>query len=147
MILISHRGNLHGPDPAKENNPEYIEQALALGYDVEVDLWVTEDLYLGHDEPQYKIKTKWLEPILDRLWIHCKNTKALEYVNHFKDEINIHYFWHEEDTVTLTSKNFIWAYPGKQSIKNSIAVMPEIYNDPVENCLGICSDYIQNYKK
>jgi hypothetical protein len=25
--------------------------------------------------------------------------------------------------------------------------MPEIYNDNLDNCIGICSDYIQNYKK
>jgi len=46
----------------------------------------------------------------------------------------------------LTSKNYIWAYPGKQSIIGSIAVMPEIYTDDITQCIGICSDYIQNYK-
>jgi hypothetical protein len=57
------------------------------------------------------------------------------------------YFWHQEDTVTLTSKNFIWAYPGKQPINRSIAVMPELFNDNTDSCLGICSDYIQNYNQ
>jgi hypothetical protein len=57
-----------------------------------------------------------------------------------------HYFWHEGDTLTLTSMNVIWAYPGKQPIKGSIAVMPEIHNDDLESCMGICSDYINNYK-
>jgi hypothetical protein len=56
------------------------------------------------------------------------------------------YFWHEEDTITLTSHNYMWVYPGKQPIKNSIAVMPEIYNDILNACLGVCSDYIKNYK-
>jgi phosphoglycolate phosphatase-like HAD superfamily hydrolase len=55
-------------------------------------------------------------------------------------------FWHEEDTLTLTSHNHLWVYPGKQPIRNSIAVMPEIHNDDVFQCLGICSDYIKNYK-
>ncbi len=57
------------------------------------------------------------------------------------------YFWHETDTVTLTSKSYIWAYPGKQPITNSIAVLPEIYNDNIENCVGVCSDIIEFYKK
>jgi len=57
------------------------------------------------------------------------------------------YFWHENDTVTLTSENWIWAFPGKQPINGSIAVMPEIYNDDVSEAAGVCSDYIQNYKK
>ena len=34
----------------------------------------------------------------------------------------------------------------KQPIKNSIAVMPEIYNDIIKQCHGICSDYVRNYK-
>ena len=35
-----------------ENNPEYIQNALDLGYDVEVDVWGTKygAWYLGHDE-------------------------------------------------------------------------------------------------
>ena len=56
-----------------------------------------------------------------------------------------HYFWHEEDTLTLTSRGVVWAYPGKQPIKGSIAVMPERSNDDVSICIGICSDYIKRY--
>jgi len=37
------------------------------------------------------------------------------------------------------------AYPGKQPIKDSIAVMPELYNDDLSLCIGICSDYISKY--
>ena len=58
----------------------------------------------------------------------------------------IHYFWHQEDDITLTSQGYIWAYPGKQPIKNSIAVLPEIYKDKVDVCKGICSDKIELYK-
>jgi hypothetical protein len=79
------------------------------------------------------------------LWIHCKNIEAIEWFNSLIETYN--YFWHQEDTVTLTSKNFIWAYPGKQPINRSIAVMPELFNDNIDSCLGICSDYIQNYKQ
>jgi hypothetical protein len=42
--------------------------------------------------------------------------------------------------------NVIWAYPGKQPIKGSIAVMPEIYNDDLDSCMGICSDIVKKYK-
>jgi hypothetical protein len=41
----------------------------------------------------------------------------------------------------------MWAYPGKQKISNSIAVMPEIYNDDLSECVGICSDHIYDYGK
>ena len=144
MILISHRGNINGPIPERENHPEYIDEAIALGYDVEIDLWRIEGvLLLGHDKPQYGISQHWLNERVNSLWIHCKNIKAIEWMNTIG---GFTYFWHQEDTLTLTSFNHIWAYPGKQPINNSIAVMPEINNDNVTACRGICSDYIEKYK-
>jgi hypothetical protein len=144
MILISHRGNISGKITEKENHPNYIDEAIILGYDVEIDLWfINGKTYLGHNEPQYEVDDKWFSERINRLWIHCKNTESLNWIRNTV----LHYFWHEEDTLTLTSKNYIWVYPGKQPIIGSIAVMPEIYNDNVSLCLGICSDYIQNYKK
>jgi hypothetical protein len=145
MILISHRGNLTGPNPKRENSQSYVQEALDKGFYVEIDIWAIEDkLYLGHDKPQYDIDEIWLRLYRKNLWIHCKNINA---VNYFSSKLKLfNYFWHEKDTLTLTSKNYIWAYPGKQPIKDSIAVMPEIYNDNPSQCLGICSDYIQNYK-
>jgi hypothetical protein len=145
MILISHRGNLNGPNPERENSPEYIDEAIEAGYDVEIDIWLNDGiLYLGHDSIQYQTSHQWLKNKKDKLWIHCKNIEAIETLNFFNHDYN--YFWHQDDTLTLTSKNIIWAYPGKQPIQNSIAVMPEINNDNLDNCIGICSDYIINYK-
>jgi len=143
--LISHRGNINGRIEDNENKPDYIDDTIRLGYEVEVDIWkINNEIFLGHDKPQYKINISWLDDRANKLWVHCKNIEALEFLNNFN--YNINYFWHQEDTVTLTSKNHIWAYPGKQPIKNSIAVMPEIYNDVIINCIGVCSDYISNYK-
>jgi hypothetical protein len=144
MILISHRGNLNGKMPQNENHPDYINEAIHAGYDVEIDVWVVDnELFLGHDKPQYKVIHNWLSTRYEKLWIHCKNVEAMEWFNSFP---GFNYFWHEEDTVTLTSMNIIWAYPGKQTIKGSIAVLPEIHNDDLSACVGICSDYINNYK-
>ena len=143
MILISHRGNIDGKIPEYENNPNYIEAALNLGYDVEIDLWFIDGrVYLGHDEPQYEVDDSWLGERTDKLWVHCKNVESLNWIR----STILHYFWHETDTVTLTSKNYIWAYPGKQPIVGSIAVMPELENDNVLLCKGVCSDYIKRYK-
>lgn len=145
MILISHRGNIDGKIPERENHPSYIDEALSKKYEVEIDIWVknTDKIYLGHDGPEYEVSIEWLKERSDNLWIHCKNLDALYYFNSTSYKFN--YFWHQEDTVTLTSLNFIWAYPGKQPIRNSIAVLPEIFNDNVNNCIGICSDFIKNY--
>ena len=148
MIYISHRGNINGRIEDVENKPEYINDTILLGYDVEVDVWFVDgEWWLGHDNPQYKISVEWLEERQDKLWIHCKNVDAmveLESGNKHYDGFN--FFWHETDTLTLTSLSFIWAYPGKQPIKGSIAVMPEIHNEDVSQCYGICSDYIEKYK-
>lgn len=147
MILISHRGNINGRKTEEENNPEYIQNAISLGYDVEIDIWlVNNKLYLGHDEPQYEISWEyWLKYRVHKLWVHCKNVEAVVWFSENTDDVN--YFWHENDALTLTSLGYMWVYPGRQPVKNSIAVMPEIHNDDISMCRGICSDFIQNYKK
>jgi len=149
MILISHRGNLTGPNPEMENNPDYIKEALHSGYDVELDVWLSKGkLLMGHDEPQYEISRRFLTAYRNRLWIHCKNVEIFvefKKMDHEGEKLN--YFWHQEDTLALTSQGFIWAYPGKQPIEGSIAVMPEVYNDNLAKVIGVCSDYVKNYKK
>jgi len=142
-ILISHRGNIDGPIPKLENAPEYVDNALSLGYHVEIDVWSIEGvLFLGHDKPIHGITQDWLNKRAHLLWIHCKNIEAMEWFNSIG---GFNYFWHEKDTVTLTSRNYIWAYPGKQPIKGSIAVKPEEFKDELNECIGICSDYIKEY--
>jgi len=152
MKLIAHRGNIDGPNPIKENSIDYIEEAIAKGFDVEVDLR-HEDyyFYLGHDEPQYYVSMSWLVKYKDVLWIHCKNRESLEKVSSSPIEFN--YFWHETDSYTLTSKNYIWTYPGKTYTSNSIIVMPETIPEfdfsklIVYNCFGVCTDYPNKLKK
>ncbi len=43
MKIISHRGNVRGPIPEKENRPSYIDCALGNGYDVEIHLDINTD--------------------------------------------------------------------------------------------------------
>lgn len=143
---ISHRGNLYGKNPEKENNPDYILEALSLGYDVEIDVWYIDNkLYLGHDEPQYNIDVNFLKN--DKLWCHAKNYKALTYLL----KHNIHTFYHNTDNVILTSKQIPWIYPGCEIDEYGICVLPELpqskyTNDILRNVYGICSDYIVKYK-
>ncbi len=142
-IYISHRGNINSKNIDYENSLNYIDNAL-IKYDVEIDIWkIDSKLFLGHDKPQYPVHIDWLLDRQHKLWIHCKNIPSLEY---FKNQnLNLHYFWHENDAVTLTNKGYIWAFPGKQPILNSIAVLPETYNDITSQSIGICSDIIERY--
>ena len=138
MILISHRGNLNGKSD-RENQPDYIEEALAQGFDVEIDVWYHEyKFYLGHDEPRYLIQKDFLRK--NGLWCHAKNIDAL---NQMVDVEMVHCFWHQEDDVTLTSEGYMWTYPGKELTSNSIAVLPEKKLD-VE-VAGVCSDFIVRF--
>ena len=147
MILISHRGNIDGPNPLMENNPAYLDAALAQGYHVEMDDWVSGDkIFLGHDDGVYLIDLAWIVIRKEVLWVHCKNIAAVTFFSSlFKNDIKINFFWHEADTLTLTSLGYIWVYPGKQPIPASIAVLPERENDDIENCLGVCTDYVLQY--
>lgn len=142
MIYISHRGNLAGPKTDSENRPEYIQNAITAGYDVEIDVWFKNNkFYLGHDEPQYNIENNFL--LKKEVWCHAKNLEALTEMK----KIGSHYFWHENDQFTLTSKGYIWTYPGNELSYNSICVLPEkdLKKKTLE-CAGVCSDFIKRYK-
>ena len=140
MIIISHRGNIRGPIPDKENRPSYTDCAIGNGYHVEIDVRsINGELWLGHDEPQYKTTAFFLNRT--SLWCHAKNVEAL---HHMLLE-GIHCFWHEEDAYTVTSNGWIWAYPGQPGTKMAIAVMPESDQD-LSNYQGVCSDYPSRYQ-
>ena len=139
MIRIAHRGNAEGPNIAFENDPEYIDKALDQGLDAEIDLWfVPTGFFLGHDLGNYPITIEWLESRANKLWIHCKNLLAL---NKLSTRDNLNYFWHQTDDFTLTSKGFIWTFPGKPTCEKSVIVsLGKTHPAPTE-CYGVCSDY------
>lgn len=149
MKLIAHRGNINGPNKEHENKPEYLINALNEGYYIELDLWyVDNNLYLGHDEPQYKIKYSFLLENKDKMYVHCKNIQALHYILCKNDDIEC--FFHDLDECVLTSKGNIWTFPGKLLTDKSICVMPERVKDNnynLNNCIGICTDYVSKYRK
>lgn len=142
--IICHRGNIDGPDHLKENDPSFIQSALDLGFDVEVDVWLMDEkYYLGHDEPQYETSLLWLEDRSDKLWIHCKNFEALK---SFSLNNNLNYFWHQEDKFTLTSKGFIWTYPNNELGQSSVCVLPEKgFIGTLDKCHAVCTDYPMRY--
>ena len=142
MFYISHRGNISGQNKESENKPEYIKIALEKGFEVEIDVrFKDSQFYLGHDFAKYKIESSFL--LNEKLWCHAKDIEAM---NNLK-KIKAHYFWHQEDDVTLTSKGYFWTYPGKTLTNNSICVLPEISSKSkikkIQKCAGICSDFIE----
>lgn len=141
MKLIAHRGNINGTNPERENTIDYIEEAIQLGYDVEIDLRLYKGgLYLGHDEPEQEAPFTWLLRFKDLLWCHAKDIPTLRMLM----DLGMHTFMHDTDDATLTSKGYIWTYPGKTLVPGAIAVL---HPSPIPTGVGgICSDDIGDYK-
>lgn len=136
---------MHGRFEIHENDPEYILQALKYNFYAEIDLWViNNNFFLGHDGCKYKIDSSFLNN--EKLFVHCKNEESIEYLHN--NNLECEYFWHENDKYTITSKRNIWTYMGSYCPKNSIALMPELFDEDIDykNCYGICSDYIELYR-
>ena len=141
MILIAHRGNMHGPNPKVENFPEYIDNALRAGYNVEIDVWLNKGhFFLGHNGPHYKTSLKMLQK--KGVWVHAKNLDALEALLPNK---RVNCFWHQEDDYTITSRGHLWTYPRKPICPSSVIVcqtLEETLAMTGEKIKGICSDYV-----
>jgi hypothetical protein len=148
MRYIAHRGLINGPHKQFENQPNTIRTALDQGYDAEIDLWVVDDrLYLGHDEPMYNVTVDFIKT--PGLWIHAKSLTAFHWLT--ASALDLNYFWHENDSYTLTSKGYIWAFPGKPLTDRCVMVMPESVDKSLAtaldaNCYAICSDYVETIK-
>lgn len=145
MILIAHRGNIDQVVPSLENKPSYIDDAIMAGYDVEIDVRLIDDeLYLGHDTPDYKISLDWLLIRQDHLWVHTKNFAAL---SHLIDK-NIRTFYHQKENHTIINNcNLIWSHELSEANEKSIIPllsMEDIVREPIrKNVYGICSDFVK----
>ena len=157
MKIIAHRGNINGPDLERENQPAYIERALRMGYDAEIDLWCPDGdaLWLGHDEPLYEISELWLFEFINKLWVHCKDVGAAKYcsINGGRikpEDLKLHYFWHQDDDRTLTSRQLWWTFPGQEIHPMAIAVLPENTDWPdseLQYVMAICTDEAEEYRQ
>ena len=146
MILIAHRGNTNGKREELENSPAYILQAIRAGYDVEIDVWFVDGKFkLGHDEPTHDFPLTLLEDYYKHLWIHCKDVESFSKLNEIdKIGVRFNYFFHDTDRGVLTSQGYIWSI---ESLDRGILVMPEATgNTPGALTIGICSDYVSNYR-
>ena len=47
MKIIAHRGNINGSNPLTENQPETIDKAIELGFDVEVEYKFSDSVFQG----------------------------------------------------------------------------------------------------
>lgn len=141
MIIISHRGNIHGPNPDRENDPVYIQEAIEAGFDVEVDLYADhEKICFGHDKCGYIVTDTWLLGT-DSLLVHAKNVAALEWLS----DSGLHYFSHQQDKFSMTSFELIWLHD--LSIPATpFCIIPLITMEAIKahrnfNVHAVCTDY------
>lgn len=60
-------------------------------------------------------------------------------------EDGIHYFWHENDRFTLTSKGIPWCYPNNYNKKGIVVVFDDSL--PSNLISGVCTDYPLTVRK
>jgi len=121
VLRIAHRGNTEGRKPEFENAPWYLGEASNLGFDIEADFRLIDgELWLGHDEPQYKCPDDLLW--FPGLWAHAKDVETLAYL--FK--LGVHCFGNDKDPFCITSLGFMWEFPW-------------VHNQDME-LIGLCSD-------
>ena len=141
MKFIAHRGNTVGPQPSFENKIHYIREARDQGYQVEIDLQLVSGvLYLGHDDPQERFPLAWAES--DDFFCHAKTPEAFGALL----KLGANTFYHENDPVTLTSRQLIWCFPGvhpvdPHAIWLSLQDIPLPDTALMSNIYGICGDY------
>tara|TARA_R110000803_G_C11976809_1_gene320244 strand:- start:1330 stop:1812 length:483 start_codon:yes stop_codon:yes gene_type:complete len=146
MKLISHRGNIVGPNPTRENTPSYIDTSISAGYDVEVDVnydHINEKFYLGHDTPDYEITEKWMSKRREKIWFHCKNLEAASRLGMIGD---YKFFCHTTDGYVLTSTGHVWVHDLEMNLDTQ-CIIPLLSDMDIKKYNGdipyaVCTDYI-----
>lgn len=145
MIKISHRGNIKGPILERENRPSYIDCAIQLGFEVEIDIrFENSEFWLGHDYCQYKVDLNWIDLRKDKLWMHCKDKNSASEL--IKTNKNFKIFCHSNDPYILTSTNHLWIHDLTLDIDKT-SIIPLLTIDDINNYKGnepyaVCSDYV-----
>jgi len=151
LKIISHRGNVSGPDLKNENLPSYIDKALQQGLDVEIDLRKIKDkFFLGHDNPDYLVSLAWLEERKKNLWIHTKNFNAFEALLELNN--NFIFFYYTSEPLVLISNGKIWCHQHEKIVNPKNCVVPFLDKSSVLrnrefNWHGVCTDYPLIFKK
>lgn len=148
--FVSHRGNLSGPLPSRENEPSYIDEALALSQcsSVEIDVrMVGDEFFLGHDYPQYRVTAAWLNERSNKLLMHLKDVRSLKFILRHRFH-HWHYFCHAGDAFTHTSHGMLWLHNISLEPDHS-TIVPLMTRDlvlanPYRTMAAICSDFQVN---
>ncbi len=145
-MLISHRGNINGRVPEKENAVDYLFQAISKEYTVEVDLWWTpQGFSLGHDGPQNPITDGLLKTMESVAWFHVRNVKTTLKLLELCEQPM--FFYHDAAPFTFTSNGYLWCHSDSPILtRRSILVNPGELICHKHEIAGVCADNISIYK-
>jgi hypothetical protein len=141
-IIISHLGNIDGPNPQQENKLSYVEAALKAGWHVCVDVVFHYGTFiLPYDGGFNSVSPGFLSK--QRVWCRAHDPDTLDALCN----INAHSFLATQG-LALTSSQFVWTLPGHVLTPRSIAVHPEAADRdwlPQFEPAGLCSDVPARY--
>lgn len=141
-ILISHLGNINGPQPDKENRLAYLQAALAAGWHVCADVVFYQGSFLLPFDGGFNIAPPSFFS-KQRVWSRCHDTDTLDALCN----VGAHAFFANDTIPTLTSAQFIWTPAPFDLAARSIATLPE--NNPgwLERFepAGLCSNCPARY--
>ena len=143
MRMISHRGNIDGPEHT-ENHPSQIDFAIHLGFEVEVDVWERDgNLWLGHDRPMFRVKELWLLDRQHQLLCHAKTIKAACML----EDMGMECFGHNLDAFVMSNVGDIILHPQAKYVEGCVVMLPERRKkgEDYSKAGAICSDYISLY--
>jgi len=144
MKIVSHRGNLRGRIPERENTPAYIDAAIACGFEVEIDVrYMNGELKLGHDLPEITINSSWLLSRKNDLWIHSKDVLTAVKLRDLDKTFQI--FCHTDDPFVLTSTGHLWIHDLSMEL-GTHAIIPLLSEIDVSSYNGsvvhaVCTDF------
>ncbi len=151
MIVISHRSLIKGENEFRENHPKYIDEAIASGYCVEVDIrFLDGKFFLGHDKGVYEVDVWWILERKGVIIFHCKNLESASRLRRL--DISINYFCHTGDDYSLISNGFLWVHNIALPL-NEYCIIPLISDKDINEfelktrIAGICTDYVELAKK
>lgn len=143
MKFISYRGNIDGPRPVWENNPQYVDIALQYGYYVFLDVWYEEgQFYLGSNVKQYPIFESFLEK--DKYICYPRTWETFDKL--LRNE-HIHTLWHDIDYYTITNRGWVWAHEHAENYSENTIITNFGDMDDIPNVAGICSNYIRSIRR
>lgn len=139
MLFIAHRGNLKGPNPQNENEPDYLLSAITAGFNVEADAWLVDgQFFLGHDAPKYKTDRNFFRN--KKIWTHCKNASAFIQLSRLPD---VNCFMHDKDEIALTTRGYLWSntYCKVGDDRTVLVNLNSAWHSNINmDLFGVCSD-------